>query len=417
MRKVVVSGMVGNALEWYDFALYGHFVPILTKLFFPNVDPVLGLIAAFGVFAAGFFMRPIGAILFGYIGDTYGRKLALTLSILTMAIPTACIGLLPGYNQIGIWAPVVLTIVRLLQGLSLGGAFSGSIAFVLEHSPTEKRGLIGSTTMMSMNIGILAGTAVATLFAWMMPEEAFVSWGWRIPFIMGLAVGLVGLYIRNNLHESPQYEEAKSAGTIAKAPVRELLTTYFQPMMYGIIIYITVTIPFYTLVIFLKTYMTNFLGHSFAEASLISTIALILCTIVLPISGHISDKIGRKPVLMFACFGFIFLSYPAFYLMCQPGFVVPLLGQCIFGTLVGFYMGPVPAVLAELYPTSIRYTGIGLSYNISAAVLGGTVPAIATELIHWSGDNYALSYYIIFFCIVTFIGLYRWQDHGRKALI
>ncbi len=184
MRKVVISGMIGNGLEWYDYALYGHMAAIISKLFFPSDDPFTSLIATFGVFAAGFAMRPIGAILFGYVGDRYGRKTSLAFSILLMAIPTAAIGLLPTYAQIGIWAPILLTVIRLLQGLSLGGEFSGSITFMVEHAPPDKRGIIGSAAVVSLVAGMLLGSLMATIFAKALSPEDFESWGWRVPFLL-----------------------------------------------------------------------------------------------------------------------------------------------------------------------------------------------------------------------------------------
>jgi MHS family proline/betaine transporter-like MFS transporter len=418
MKKVVISGMLGNGLEWYDFALYGHFVTIIGRLFFPDADPLVRSIAAFGVFAAGFFMRPLGAVLFGYIGDRYGRRAALSISILTMAIPTAMIGLLPSYEQIGMMAPILLVIIRLLQGLSLGGAFSGSIAFVVEHAPENRRGLAGSTAMISMNLGILAGSAVAALFANLMPDEAFQAWGWRIPFVLGLAVAAVGLYIRNHVQESPAYLKAKEDGHISPHPVREIFTEHLGSLMNGIVVYIMVTIPFYTFVIFMHNYMTQVLGKPFKESITINTISLIISTAILPIAGMISDRIGRKPLLVMACSGFILLTYPVFYMLSQPGFVVPLVGQVLFGILVAFYMGPVPAVLVELFPTRVRFTGVALSYNISAALLGGTVPAVAMWLIHKTGNNFSLAYYIMGFAVLTFIGLnFFYEDKARKLQV
>jgi MHS family proline/betaine transporter-like MFS transporter len=418
MRKVVISGMLGNALEWYDFALYGHFVPIITQLFFPASDPIVALMAAFGIFAAGFLMRPLGAILFGAIGDRYGRRQALSLAILLMAIPTACIGLIPSYASIGLWAPFFLTVIRLLQGLSLGGEFSGSIAFMVEHSPLHQRGLIGSTAMISMNLGILAGTLVASLCSLSLSQEDFIAWGWRVPFYLGLFVGLIGLYIRRQLHESAEYQQLqKEMHSHPVSPLREVFSTYRSSLLAGIMIYMTVTVPFYTLTIFLKTYMVDFLHYDFQTALYFSTAALAVSTVVLPVSGYWSDRIGRRLSLCYAACATVVLTGPSFFLLNQGGWWAPLVGHVVLGALSGWYMGPVPAMLAELFPARARYTGIGLSYNISAALLGGTVPMVATQLIVQTGDLYAIAYYISFFGLMTLLYLVRYASHFRVQMV
>ena len=219
MRKVVISGMIGNALEWYDYALYAQFAYIIGVKFFPQTEFVE--ILTFAVFAAGFVVRPLGGIIFGQIGDRFGRRIALVLGIMLMAIPTAGIGLLPSYESIGITAPIILVIIRLLQGFSLGGEFSGCIAYIVEHSPADKRGLAGSAAFVSMCLGMLLGLIVAQGFTYFLSEENLLSWGWRIPFIVGLFIGLVGLYIRSHLAESPLYKAAKAQGALSRTPLRE----------------------------------------------------------------------------------------------------------------------------------------------------------------------------------------------------
>ncbi|MBN8827511.1 MAG: MFS transporter [Sphingobacteriia bacterium] len=416
MRKVVTAGIIGNALEWYDFALYVHFVEIISRLYFPSDDIFLSRMATYAAFAAGFFMRPLGAILFGYIGDKFGRRQALSASILTMAIPTSFIAILPSYQEVGMIAPICLVIIRLLQGLSLGGEFSGSIAFVVEHAPDNKRGLAGSSAMFSMNLGILAGSAVAAICANFMSPESFNAWGWRVPFGIGLVIGLVGLYIRSNLHESPKYEEAKAKGLIAKAPTRKVLTDFPVQLITAICLYLTVTVPFYTFVSFMKSFMTTFVGRSVDEASIINSITMLIATAFIPIVGYMSDVIGRKVVIRAAALGFLLLAYPCFILLKSHDFFSAFLGQLIFGMLVSLYMAPIPTILVELFPTSVRYTGVALSYNISAAIFGGTVPMVATFLIEYTGIKEALAFYIMFFALISLISIYYLEDRRKVAL-
>ena len=231
MRRVVIAGMIGNGLEWYDFALYGYFAPTLGKLFFPGGDPYVQLISTYGIFAAGFLMRPVGGLLFGTLGDKYGRKFALTLSLLMMAIPTACIGVLPTYASIGIWAPMLLACVRMIQGLALAGQFTGSITFIVEHAPADKRGAAGGTTILSLCAGMLLGSGSATFMAEILPQAAFESWGWRVPFLLGIVIAFVGFYIRHHTEESPHYEKAKDEGALSQTPVRETLRLHWGKLV------------------------------------------------------------------------------------------------------------------------------------------------------------------------------------------
>lgn len=416
MRKIVISGMIGNALEWYDFALYGHFALIISKLYFPLEDNYLSMIITFSVFAAGFIMRPVGGLLFGYIGDRYGRKSSLILSILSMAIPTACIGLLPTYEQIGITAPILLLIIRLLQGLSLGGGFSGCIAFIVEHAPDKQRGLYGSSSIFSMCAGILLGLIVANIFSYSLEPESFETWGWRIPFLISFIIGLVAIYIKDNLQESPKYLAAKANKAISVRPLRELLTNYRAKLLIAIGIYLTVTVPFYTLMIFMNSLMTKYLAYSTNDAILINSISIIIHMILLPLAAFFSDKFGRKTILSIAIYAFILLCLPIFYLLNNSNFIYPLIAQILFAIALAFYIAPVPALLVELFPTRIRLTGIALSYNISAAIFGGTTPAVATWLLKVTDNIYSLAFYIVSFAILSLISLSYFKDKFDQPL-
>lgn len=416
MYRVVISGMIGNALEWYDFALYGHFVHIITKLFFPQTDPYAGMIATYTIFAAGFIMRPVGAVIFGYIGDKFGRRISLSISILMMALPTGCIGLLPTYEQIGIWAPILLCIIRLLQGASIGGEFSGCIAFLVEYSPMNKRGLIGSASMVSLAGGMLLGSIVATLVSRTMLPDSFESWGWRIPFLIGILIGLIGIYVRTQLHESPIYLQAKESNSLSSKPVREIVKDYLPELLLAIGIYLTVTVPFYTFTMFIKTMMIGYLGYDYDTSLTVHLITLTVAMLTMPISAWLSDKYGRKPLLKYITYGFIIFIYPIFWLLIKGGADLVMASQLVFAVLVGAYMGPMPATLVELFPTRVRFTGVAASYNFSAAVFGGTAPLIATWLIKNSGRYDSVAMYIIFFCLLTLITLKYYKETYRKKL-
>ncbi|RTK92058.1 MAG: MFS transporter [Rickettsiales bacterium] len=413
MKKIVISGMIGNALEWYDYALYAQFAYIIGIKFFPQTEFVE--ILTFAVFAAGFIIRPLGGIIFGHIGDKLGRRMALVIGILLMAIPTAGIGLLPSYDTIGIAAPIILVIIRLLQGFSLGGEFSGCIAYIVEHSPAEQRGLAGSASFVSMCLGMLLGLIVAQGFTHYLSEESLLSWGWRIPFIAGLFIGLVGLYIRNHLSESPLYKAAKEQGALSRTPLTETITKHWREVLMAIAVYINVTAPFYTATVFIKSYMET-LGYDKNQGTTACSLILISMSIALPISAYFSDKIGRKPIIVWASVALVLSTYPIFLALHSMNFVIALLSQIIFAVIVGVYMGPVPTLLVELFPTRVRFTGVAISYNLSAAIFGGTAPMIGAALHKATGHQISLAYYLTGLALFGLCTLYFYRETFRNSI-
>ena len=416
MRKVVVSGMIGNCLEWYDYALYAQMSFILSELFFPGTDESLKLLATFGVFAVGFVFRPLGAVLFGYIGDRYGRRVSLVLAILMMAIPTGCIGLLPTYAEIGIWAPILLTLIRVFQGLSLGGEFSGSITYVVEHSPAHRRGIAGASSLISLILGFLLGSFVALLFVKLLPDDQFRDWGWRVPFLLGIVIGLVGLYIRQECEESPAYESARAEGHLSKQPLREVLRHHRKPMFQAFAFYVSVTMPFYMLSVYLLSFTQKKLGLHVTDALVINTSAMIIMLIFTALGALASDRYGRKKVMVTGLTAMVLTILPLFLWMGTASFINVLLAQIIFAAIIGFYMSPVPAVLVELFPTSVRSTGMAVSYNLAGAAFGGTAPIMSEWLIGATGSFLSLAVYVMLCNILTFAALYTFHDRFREPL-
>ena len=413
MKKVVISGMIGNALEWYDYALYAQFATIIAQQFFPHSE--IKEIWASAVFAVGFIARPVGGIILGNIGDKYGRRIALVIGILCMALPTAGIGLLPSYETIGVAAPIILILIRIVQGFSLGGEFSGCIAYIVEHAPAEERGIAGSTSFVSMCMGMLLGLVTAKAFSYYMDPVNLMSWGWRIPFVAGLFIGGVGLYIRSHLSESPLYKAAKETGGLSRTPLRETLTKYWLQLVVAIGIYITVTAPFYTATVFIENFMHK-LGYTKNQSSITGSVILITMMIGFPISAILSDKIGRRPVLITGTILIIALIYPIFIALGSMNFTLALLSQIVFAVVIALYMGPVPTVLVEIFPTRVRFTGVALSYNMSAAIFGGSAPVVAMLLTEMTGDKYAISYYLITLAVITLFILRFYKETYRKNL-
>ncbi|MBN8531332.1 MAG: MFS transporter [Alphaproteobacteria bacterium] len=418
MKRVVVSGMIGNGLEWFDYALYGHFATIIAAQFFPpSEDSWDALLITYGVFAAGFVMRPLGAILFGWIGDTFGRRRALAISILMMAIPTACLGLLPTYAQIGFMAPILLTLIRLLQGLSLGGEFSGSVTFIVEHAPMKHRGLAGSTTKISMCIGILLGSLAAGAVTRLLPPEDVAAWGWRIPFVLGLGVGLVGLYIRSFVPESPVYLNHKEQETVSEhTPVAELFRHSGMTLLKAVGIYQVITIAFYIVLVFMVSYMQKQLGYSLKDTLTLNTVALLVMMASLPAAAAISDRVGRKPVMVVGGIGFLLTTIPMFLLLQQQDFAVAAAAIVIMSLFTGIYLGPCSALLVEIFPTRVRYTGMALALNVSAAVFGGTAPWVCSKLLQTTQDPLSPAYYITATALLALVVLRFLPDRYREPL-
>jgi MFS transporter, MHS family, proline/betaine transporter len=416
MKKIILSSMIGNGLEWYEYALYAYVVTIISKLFFPAGDESAHLLATLGIFAVGFVARPFGGILFGIIGDRYGRRAALVASIFLMAIPTGLIGLLPTFAQVGIAAPLLLTFLRIMQGLSLGGEFSGSMTFLVEHAPSNKRGLIGALSLASLILGFLLGSLVATLINALVGEAAFAAWGWRIPFLLGVPIGLVGYYIRHHCAESPTYVFAKEQGTLSETPIRDAITQEYWHILQSIGIFISVTMPFYLVSAFFMTFTEHTLGRSREEALMLNTLNMLILLVGSLFSAWLADRIGRKRILVVTAVAYLILTYPTMQLMLRPELSWIVLGQAFFAIVVSIYIGPIPAILVEMFPTRVRYSGMALSYNICAALFGGTAPMVNQWLITTTGNKLAMAWYVVACAAISLFSLYFYRDQYQESL-
>jgi MHS family proline/betaine transporter-like MFS transporter len=415
IRKVILSCMIGNALEWYDFALYGFFAKTIGQLFFPNFSTFASLMATFGIFAAGFIMRPLGGVIFGHIGDKIGRKDALLWSIYLMAIPTALIGLLPTYAQIGWFAPLLLTLIRLAQGLSMGGEFTGSMIFVVEHAHTGNRGLYGSWVVFSLLVGILVGSAVATSTCHFLSQEELYAWGWRIPFIISVVGGFVGSIMRRTVDEPEQFKQAKAHHKEHSTPIVALFKSHAKMILYVITIELSLSIGFYMIVTFINNYLTSLLNFSMVTSLLMTTVGMLGMGIAILISGWLSDKIGRKPVLISSALAFTFFAYPLFIAL-EGGFTSALMAQISLSFIMGSFFAPIPATLVELFPLTVRSSGISISHSLSMAIFGGSAPLIATALISYTNNNAAPALYLGGASLIGAIALFFMKERSREEL-
>ena len=400
-RRTIIAGMIGNVMEWYDFALFGYFAPVIATLFFPSENHLVSLVNTFGVFAAGFLMRPIGAALFGHLGDTVGRRQALAASVILMALPTFLIGLLPTYAAIGAAAPVFLTVLRLLQGLSVGGEYTGSITFLVESAPPERRGYAGSWTPFSAGVGSLLGSGVGALVTSDLPPDALYSLGWRVPFIAGVFVGLVGLYLRSSLPESRDFEAVRISGAVAASPVREALRLRRTEILMAVGLNWVSGVSFYMIFVYMTTYLTSILKFPLGAALTINSINMAVSTLLIPAVGALSDRFGRKVFMLTAALGLALLSYPLYRLLFHDTFAAILAGQMTFAVLVAMYWGPLPATLVEMFPPRERYSALSIGYNTAIALFGGTAPLVATFLIKETGNVFSPSFYLILCAVVS----------------
>ncbi len=415
--RKVTAGIIGNVLEWYDFAVYGYFATILSGLFFPEEDKVVALIATYGIFAAGFLMRPIGGMIFGVMGDKLGRKKALTASVILMALPTSMIGLLPTYESIGMWAALLLTVLRLLQGLSVGGELTGSISFIVENAPQDRRGFFGSWTIVGAVGGILLGSLVGMLLTLMMDAEALSNWGWRLPFLAGILIGIVGLILRRDMNEGEDFEKLKASGQISKSPLKEFFRDHTRTAIVTVFSIWCFAVSFYMLFVYLASYTHTFLGFKLEEALSINTFSMVILMGIILLMGHLSDKFGRKKVLIAGFIGFIIFSVPLFMIIDLAEYWHIQFAQIAFAFIVGTQQGVFPAALVERFPTRIRYTGLSVSYNFALAIFGGTTPMLATWLIHISdGDILMPCYYLMFSAIVSLIAVSKFEETYKKKL-
>lgn len=411
--RVLAAGFVGNILEWYDFAVYGFFAPAIGKLFFPSDDPQTSLIASFGAFAAGFLMRPVGAVLFGHIGDRIGRKKALTLSVMMMAIPTLLVGVLPTHAEIGIYAAVLMVLLRMVQGVSVGGEYTSSFVFLVEHAPPERRAFFGSWSMVGATCGILLGSAVGALVNNFTTDEQLLNWGWRLPFLSGVLVAFVGYFIRHGIPEEPIKKTPTEKPTIS--PLREALTYHRKELLQSAGLNLMIAVTFYTVFIYLASWLEEEVGEPRGEALDINTISMAVLSLALPFAAMLADKYGRKPFLLIGAGGVALFSPPLINLMHHHDFTMILTGQICFALLLACFGGALPATISELFKRGVRVSAASISYNLSFAIFGGTAPMVAAWMVKETGNPVSFSWYLSTIAVVSFlICLTIRETHGTS---
>jgi MFS transporter, MHS family, shikimate and dehydroshikimate transport protein len=418
IRQVAFASMIGTTVEWYDFFLYGTAAALVfNQLFFPTFAPLAGTMAAFGTYAVGFFARPVGGIVAGHYGDKIGRKAMLVLTLLIMGSATFLIGLLPTYETIGIWAPILLLLMRLLQGFGIGGEWGGAVLMAVEHSPANRRGFYGSWPQIGVPAGLLTANLVFLLVSRNMSEEAWLAWGWRIPFLVSIVLIGVGLFIRLRISETPAFNRVRETHTEARMPIIDVLRTYPKEVLQAMGMRIAENGAFYVFSIFALTYVTEALGLESSTALTGVLIGAAIGLVSLPFWGWLSDRIGRRPVYLFGAVFSLLFAFPFFWLMNTEATVliwVAIALSLVFGHDAMY--GPQAAYFSELFGTRVRYSGASLGYQLASVLAGGLSPLIATALLARYGYT-AVAWYLAGMALITIIAVVTAVETFRGDIV
>jgi MHS family alpha-ketoglutarate permease-like MFS transporter len=399
MPRTILAGVIGNVVEWYDWTVYGLLAGVFSRSIFPADDPTSSVISALLTFAVGFLMRPVGSIVLSPLADRYGRRQVLSLTILLMGFGSLLIAVVPPYASIGIASPLIVLVARLLQGFSTGAEFQSSTVFLVEHAPAERRAFVGSSQLASIGFAILLATGTATLTTLFIPQPALGNWAWRIPFLVGALLSLYGVWMRRRLPETPFFVAIEQRQEKAKRPIFEALREHPASSLYVFSVQIG-TVMFYLWTVFLPTY-ANLVGKlPISQGLLGGTISLAVFTVAVPVMAAISDRIGRKPLLISSAVGFLVLSRPLFLMLGDGRFSSFLAADIVGCLLLAMVDGVMPALFCELFPTRVRTSGIGIPYQVCSAIFSGTAPLIAAWFIH-RGEPLAVTWYVMAIGLVT----------------
>lgn len=412
-----MAATFGNFLEHYDFVLFAVFAPIISTSFFPSDDPAAALLNTFAIYGVAFIGRPLGAALFGRYGDRAGRRKSLSAAVLLMVVATVVIGVTPSYGQIGVWAAVILFVARFVQGLSAGGEMAGAGSYLIEMAPPRRRALFASWQSTSSSIGQVAASGLGVLLVALLTEPDLNSWGWRLAFLIAAPLGVIGLYMRLNLMETPRFQSVVAKNEVVKAPIAEILKHHRRALFTAMGVTVAWTISAYMYLAYMPTYMTKVIGLEFGTALTINLVTVAAYLPAIPTAAWLSDRVGRRPMLIAGCVATFALTYPALQMMRTGS--IPLIVVANLALLLSFatFAGVAPAALSELFPTKVRYTAVAVSYAVTVAALGGTAPFVSTLLIDLTGTPVAPSFYMMVGAAVTLAVLLTvYRDRAHQPL-
>ncbi|WP_144463618.1 MFS transporter [Siminovitchia fortis] len=417
-KKAVVATALGNAMEWFDFGIYSYLVVVIGKVFYSGVSDSAQLVFSFGTFAAAFLVRPIGGMFFGMLGDRFGRKKILAVTLIMMAAATLSIGLIPSYASIGIAAPILLLCARLVQGFSTGGEYAGAMTFIAESTPDKKRGFMASGLEVGTLTGYIAGAGLVTVLTYALGSDTMLDWGWRVPFLIAGPIGIIGLYLRNHLEETPAFaamEEKKEEGKKPHVSMKELFLFHRRSVFMCLVLVFFYNVIDYTVLTYMPSHLTAVLGYGETKGLLLILVVMfIMIPIVLAI-GYFGDRVGNKRIIQMSLMGIILLAVPAFLLIGSGSNWLVFLGLMILGALLSGIKGTMTSQLPSLFFTEVRYGGLAVTYNISASIFGGTAPLLISWLINTTTNQLMPAYYLIFASLIgiVFVTLFLKNTSGK----
>ncbi|MEU2732707.1 glycine betaine/L-proline transporter ProP [Streptomyces griseoviridis] len=430
VRRAVKAAALGNAMEWFDFGVYSYIAVTLGKVFFPSGSPTVQLLSTFGAFAAAFLVRPLGGLVFGPLGDRVGRQKILALTMIMMAAGTFAIGLIPSYGSIGVGAPLLLLAARLVQGFSTGGEYAGASTFIAEYAPDKRRGFLGSWLEFGTLAGYIGGAGLVTLMTALLSGDDLLSWGWRIPFLIAGPMGIVGLYLRMRLEETPAFAaEAGKAGNTGntgksgksgterpKVPLREMVAGQWRALLLCVGLVLVFNVTDYMLLSYMPSYLTSELKYDETHGLLVVLAVMALMMVVQPFAGALTDRVGRRPVIAAGCAGFLFLSVPALLLIRQGSLLAIGLGMGALGLLLVCFTASMPSALPALFPTRVRYGSLSIGFNVSVSLFGGTTPLVVTALIGATGNLMMPAYYMMAAAVIGGFAVWRMTESAGRPL-
>ncbi|MDZ4269924.1 MAG: MFS transporter [Mycobacterium sp.] len=416
VRRAITGASIGNAVEWFDFAIYGFLATFIAAQFFPAGNDTAALLNTFAIFAAAFFMRPLGGFFFGPLGDRIGRQKVLALVILLMSGATLCIGLLPTYDAIGVAAPLLLLLFRCLQGFSAGGEYGGGAVYLAEYASDARRGVTITFMAWSGVLGFLIGSVTVTLLQALLPAAAMESYGWRIPFLLAAPLGLVGLYIRLRLADTPHFTALDRAEQTADSPLREAVSTSWRQMIQVIGLFIVFNIGYYIVFAFLPTYFIKTLQFSKTDAFLSITLACLVALILILPLAVLSDRVGRRPLLIGGAVAFAVLGYPLFLLLNTGSLVAAIAAHCVLAAIESVYVSTAVSAGVELFATRVRFSGFSIGYNLCVALFGGTTPYVVTWLTATTGNAIAPAYYLVTAAVISLAAVLTLPESAGRPL-
>lgn len=424
LKKAITAAALGNAMEWFDFGVYGFVAFALGQVFFPGADPGIQMIAALATFSVPFLVRPLGGLFFGALGDKFGRQKVLSITIIIMSVSTFCIGLIPSYASIGIWAPILLLLAKLAQGFSVGGEYTGAAIFVAEYSPDRKRGFLGSWLDFGSIAGFILGAGVVILISSIIGETNFLEWGWRIPFFIAAPLGLIGIYLRHALEETPTFQQhvdkidSDSRKDIAEPPkvsFREILTKQWKALIISVGMVIATNVTYYMLLTYMPSYLSHSLHYTEDHGLLIIIAIMVGMLFVQPVMGMLSDRFGRKPFVLVGSVGLFILAIPCFILIQSNVIGLIFLGLLILAVLLNCFIGVMASTLPAMFPTNIRYSALAIAFNVSVLIAGLT-PTIAAWLVESTNNLFMPAYYLMVVAIIGFVTAIFMKETANKPL-